>query len=989
MARVFLQDMVDDLPFDALPVNWTSFDLATFSTTKKLWDYQQKAVESAIKVLWKYYDDFVDYQAGERLEVNQERKRRFSDWYRDNGQDRDLSIGLDRANRNLSHLLMEYYEVEDSKIPYEHFINRMSFWMATGSGKSLVLIKLIEVLRNLIQLGEIPPHDILVLTHRDDLIDQLKAHVNEFNAARSDIFIKLRELKEYADAKREHPSLFKEQELTVFYYRSDNLSDEQKEKIIDFKNYDGQGQWYVLLDEAHKGDREESKRQHIYSILSRNGFLFNFSATFTDPRDIITTVCNFNLSEFIRAGYGKHIAILKQEIRAFRGDEEYNDEEKQKVVLKSLMMLAYASKFYEDVRDVRADLYHKPLLLTLVHSVNIEEADLKLFFKELERIGKGAISDDVWQQAKDELWDEFRERPSLMFEEGRRIEIDQQVFEGLSKEDILEHVYNSSSGGEIEISFRPSDKRQVAFKLTTTDKHFALMKTGDMPDWLKDELSRFNVNHRFEEEGFFERINRDDSDINVLLGSRAFYEGWDSNRPNVINFINIGTGTDAKKFILQSVGRGVRIEPFRDKRKRLLQLYNAKEVEEELFCQIKDKVLPIETLFIFGTNRNALHTVIEQLDQEKGEYKQLSLFDISGEAKKHKLLIPTYREADHPLVGQQKPAKFEITPSELDLLRRYIEFIGDDRVLLSMYEAEPEKLRILHHSLTNYDDYYKPDGRSFKNIDLLVRRILDYFSVVPKEFERLKELEEEIRHFKNIKVSLKDISDLQGRIEKVKNYPTLVKELRAQYGILSPEEYMQKARSLSDVEQFDKDGKRIRIKYVANHYYIPVILSEAEKIDYIKHIIKTPSEVKFVNDLERYLENDNKFQEFDWWLFSKLDESLDQVYIPYYDPKTNRISHFYPDFIFWLQRGDSYFIVFIDPKGISHTDYMHKVEGYKRIFEENGNGRKVLEHEGLKVRVFTFLYTDDVNMLTPGYTKYWFDNIGKAIAKILEDSRAE
>jgi len=157
MARIFLQDMVDDIQFDALPVNWTSFDLATFSTKKMLWDYQQKAMESAIKVLWKYYDDFVDYQSGERLEVNQERKRRFYEWYRDNGQDANLDIGLKRLNRNIANLLREYYEVADSRVPYEHFINRMSFWMATGSGKTLVLVKLIEVLRDLIQLGRFRP----------------------------------------------------------------------------------------------------------------------------------------------------------------------------------------------------------------------------------------------------------------------------------------------------------------------------------------------------------------------------------------------------------------------------------------------------------------------------------------------------------------------------------------------------------------------------------------------------------------------------------------------------------------------------------------------------------------------------------------------------------------------------------------------------------------------------------------------------------------
>ena len=59
-------------------------------------------------------------------------------------------------------------------------------------------------------------------------------------------------------------------------------------------------------------------------------------------------------------------------------------------------------------------------------------------------------------------------------------------------------------------------------------------------------------------------------------------------------------GEDAKKFILQSVGRGVRIQPIKNKRKRLLQLYNAGEIDKDLFDLLKDKVLPLETLFILG-----------------------------------------------------------------------------------------------------------------------------------------------------------------------------------------------------------------------------------------------------------------------------------------------------------------------------------------------------------------------------------------------------
>jgi len=80
-------------------------------------------------------------------------------------------------------------------------------------------------------------------------------------------------------------------------------------------------------------------------------------------------------------------------------------------------------------------------------------------------------------------------------------------------------------------------------------------------------------------------------------------------------------------------------------------------------------------------------------------------------------------------------------------------------------------------------------------------------------------------------------------------------------------------------------------------------MAEQEKIDFIKHIIKHKSEINFINELDEYLKNKNNFfTKFDWWFFSKVDETLDEVYIPYYNPKTNKIDKFKPDFIFWLKR---------------------------------------------------------------------------------------
>ncbi|SHE96373.1 Type III restriction enzyme, res subunit [Desulfofundulus australicus DSM 11792] len=973
-----LQDILRDISFDDdLPSAWNTFDLATFSGSKRLWDYQQEVLQHAIKALWKYYQDSADYQDGEPLETNLVRKEAFWQWYRDNGLEDNLAIPLDKQKGNIRRLLEEYYPAEGGVISYQHFINRMGFWMATGSGKSLVLVKMLEILWYLMQRGEIPPNDILVLAARDDLLKQLKAHVEDFNAGWGNVYIRLVDLKAYPDVKRSYASFFPEQELLVFTYRSDNLSDEQKERIVDFRNYDNHGRWYVLLDEAHKGDKEESKRQHIYSILSRNGFLFNFSATFTDPRDILTAVYDFNLARFVKAGYGKRITILKQENRAFKDKEDYTGAEKQRVVLKALLMLAYVRKAYETLPQ-GVPCYHRPLLLVLVNSVNTQDADLKLFFRELKRIGRGEVDESTWQQVREELWTELAEGPELLFE-GERFAADKDLFDAVTRGELLRLVYNAPASGEIEVLLRPSDRQQMTFKLKSTDRPFALIKIGDIARWLKEELKGYEIVEGYEDEGFFHRLNEDDSEINILMGSRSFYEGWDSNRPNVITYINIGMGTEAKKFILQSVGRGVRIESLPGERKRLQVLYNARVVDEGRFRQLKDYALPLETLFIFGTNRSVLQTVIQQLNQEKRREAEHELsLEVNREAVgDHPLLIPTYRESGHTLLQSHAPRKFEIAQDELKRLQDYVAYLGDDRLLLAHHNADPQSIRLLRQCLGNSDWYFNTtDGRRYGRLDILLPRLFAYFRVIPREVEALKPLEDEIRHFRHIKVFLKDIGELQEKIKRVREFPHRRAKLEAKYkaGEFPFDEFLKQAKALGEAETFNKDGHRLQIEYIARHYYIPVLISESNKIDYIRHVIRHLSEVHFLNELERYLgQADNAFKQLDWWLFSKLDETLDEVHIPYYDPNSNRIRHFKPDFIFWMQKGSTYAIVFVDPKGMQQTGYQHKVDGFKQIFLDETGKPKTFSFNNLAAKVFLLLYTQDANQAPAGYREYWFD----------------
>ena len=67
-------------------------------------------------------------------------------------------------------LFKDYYEVDstdnDKYISEFNLFNRACFWMATGSGKSLVIIKVIELINQLKNENLIPKNDILLLMPR-------------------------------------------------------------------------------------------------------------------------------------------------------------------------------------------------------------------------------------------------------------------------------------------------------------------------------------------------------------------------------------------------------------------------------------------------------------------------------------------------------------------------------------------------------------------------------------------------------------------------------------------------------------------------------------------------------------------------------------------------------------------------------------------------------------------------------------------------------
>ena len=975
--KLYLQDIVDDISFENLPAKWQGFDFSRFSKDKTLFDFQQQGLQNALKGLWFYFKD------------KKEDKQSFFDVYRANNFTENFDYDLKkREGKKTAKYLIEYdkdYPAVDSKISFAYFINRMSFWMATGSGKTLIIVKMIEFLGKLIAEKELPARDILFLAHRDDLLDQFKNHIEEFNSFNFDTKINLKNLRDYESVKRENALPFAKNEITVFYYRSDLISDGQKEKIVNFKNYDNGGQWYILLDEAHKGDKEDSKRQILYSILSRNGFLFNFSATFTDPRDFATCVFNFNLSKFVEEGYGKHIYVSAEDISAFRDDNDFSPVAKQKIVLKTLLLLTYINKYFEKIRRVNNALYHRPLLLTLVNSVDVEKSDLELFFRELEKVAKNEIRADLLQTAKEELVQEFSDNTNFIFEELECV-INADLVSGLDYKDILKYVLNANTPGKIEVLKIPGNRNELIFRLMTAEKPFALIKIGDISGWLKDKLEGYEINESFENESYFRRINRDDSDINILMGSRSFYEGWDSNRPNLLLFVNIGVGSDAKKFVLQSVGRGVRIEPQKYQRKRLQNLHNAGVIEDQLFENVKDLILPIESLFIFGTNAENLKEIIATLKAEKQDKNLGEVFIVNPEAQKHTLLVPVYKTAERIFAEERDPQKYPVSREDFDITSQFYEFLGD-KVAVAKYDCEVKVLKKAEESFAEKERYYDFSERnSLFEPELILDRIFDYLGVKSREFEKFKELENEIVHFKKVRFSDGGkYEEMESKIEEIRHYPERQQELDKQYGKIPRKEFERQMSLFEQAGNFEIKNQKISIKYLANHYYLPVIVSETEKIDYLNHIINVDSEVRFIEELEEYLtKSNNLFTQFDWWMFSKLDQTLDEVLIPYYNPKENNISNFKPDFIFWAQKGKRYLILFIDPKGTEHADGYRKIDGYSRIFEmgEPKQSRD-FSYNGFTINTRLLLKPRrGIAEVLENYRQYWFDNFDDFASKI-------
>ncbi|WP_121070109.1 DEAD/DEAH box helicase family protein [Helicobacter pylori] len=917
-------------------------DFKSFDNNKELLDYQQQALINAFRMLVAYFRDF------------KENKKEFYAFY----QKHYSFANCDFAKKKLNHLLKNSFKVENGCVRFENFINRLAFYMATGSGKTIVIIKLVELLSVAMGMGLIPKKNIMFFSANEHLIKQFEKEIEKYNRnkdySKQIDFKNLKSVKNKDFYRAPKDSLMKK--IALFYYRADLMSDEEsKENLLNYKDCWDNGENYVILDEAHKGNKTESKRQAIFSLLSQRGFLFNFSATFTEESDLITAVYNLSVGEWVKLGYGKESVLLKKNnLIAFKELKDLNDREKEIALLKALLLLGMQKRYKVE------GYFHDPLMLVFTHSVNVENSDAEIFFKTLARVIENDDESD-FSKAKDDLLEELK-NPEFLFSDGKDQDYKIKVFkEGLKSMDfkgLKEAVFYASSG-HIEVIINPKNNQEIAFKLNTSDKVFCLIRIGDITEWIREKLKSVKVvskNLSFKEESYFSQIDK--SSINILVGSRAFDTGWDSTRPSVILFLNIGLDDDAKKLVKQSFGRGVRIESVKNQRQRLAYL----DIDEAVKDRLKPNAAMLETLFVIPTNHASLEAILKfQKESENGGENRGSWHEIKLEKTpiKHALFVPCYRKEQTNALKISPSASFKMSEKNFKDLKEHFHLMSEKHFILK-HEIYNPKDYVLLKEMIQTAHFKKVSTWHYKDLDYMISEIKGKLypnQKVPKdEFNALDN--EKIVHFKRIKVKADKKEELVKKIQEVKEYTPLDKERKKiAQGEIDPYDTEKHKQD----KTFEVDGAELlKLK---EHYYTPLI--KAKNCDWLKHVVKVESEINFLKELQETETIKTLQENYDFWAFSKIDEHLDNLFIPYYNNAAER--RFFPDFIFWLQKGGTQIICFIDPKGTKISDYQHKADAYE-LFKGKVFTPKDNPHFKIQVVLKFYGNKDDVG---ENYKDYW------------------
>lgn len=835
----------------------------------------------------------------------------------------------------------------------ERDLNKLAFWNATGSGKTLLMhINIKQYLHYAHKHTKGHDSKILLITPNEPLSQQ---HLLDFNLSGipANIFTK------------NQSGVFSGKEVEII--EVSKLSEESKDKTVAVDSFETQN--LVLVDEGH-GGMSGDQWKRFRDQLSTTGFAFEYSATFGQAisasdkkkKEDLTQeysksiLFDYSYKYFYEDGYGKDYRILNL--------KEDNADFKNKYLTANLLSYYQQLLIYKNKPEIAMQFrLYKPLWVFVGSSVNAVRTENKKETSDVLDIVH-FLSDFL--KNRDEYIKNIElilsNRAGMLDKNGYSIfegsfayleELEltpEEIFEGIN----LEVFHNHNIGANLYLDNLKGANGELGLRVGDTDKYFGVINVGDEKK-LHDLAMNNGIlgNDKEFSESLFTQINlaKPKQEINLLIGSKKFTEGWSSWRVSSMGLMNIGKSEGSQ--IIQLFGRGVRLQGFEFSLKRSQGLDDYQKPEN--LRQVRKHLRPLETLQIFGVKANYMDRFKELLEEEglptnTGDWVTITIptqnkFDIAAsdlkliqvkESESFKRKEIVYLKLDTSVFNNKqvdvdwypkidslesnRTSKVETTKQMCYLESTHLALVDWTKIYFeiqnfkaakgfSNLEIDLYRLREIIQSNTWYKLYIpqdKMDFSSIKNISVWQ----ELTSVLLKKY-----IEQYYLYFKN--------RFNADHIETRTLLPT-DENLILQYDI--------RLNKNEEVYEIEKKFVKLKTDLSESTFKTLKIANQIEAFDNLIHLYKpliylgkgyenrihvfpvalNDAEYHFMKDFEVQVEQ------------IKDKKVLDEVFLLRNQSKKGigffaEGNNFYPDFILWIKKEDKQYLTFIDPKGIRNS----------------------------------------------------------------------
>jgi len=824
-------------------------------------------------------------------------------------------------------------------------LDKLAFWMATGSGKTLLMhINYYQYL-DYAEGSDDLPENILLVTPNEGLSEQHIEALRESSIPCHHFNADTIELQGVG----ENPVKVIEIHKLVEEKSGEGLSVE----VESFGNNN-----LVFVDEGHKGSGKGQTWRQLRETLAEDGFTFEYSATFGQALSKASVnveeeygkaiLFDYSYPRFYGDGYGKdyHIVNLESEV-----DTDLRD----RYLLANL--LTYYEQIYvfnQDPEMLRNTYNIKfPLLVFIGHTVNAttksdvgknEDRTLTDVEKSLDFMARILRNEDNWvPDAIDRI---LRKDAGLVDDEN--IDPFGDALEALCKTNLngdeiynqlLEEMFHVRASSGLDLVNIKNADGEIGLRASGTDDYFGVINIGGdrvFLDRVEGEYQYITVESDQFKKSLFRSINKRDSFINVLMGSRKFIEGWDSWRVSTMGLTNFGRGEGSQ--VIQLFGRGVRLLG----KDRTLKRSAALDVDPPVNLSL------LETLNVFGVRADYMTQFRDYLSEEGIDVDPREVVEVETKTQdyfKNQGLLVVRPEVDSEFVDEvnlELEAASDLTP-EIDIMPNVGVLSSRDESADEFDEKEPRTIPEEYLDLLDWHEIYRNvwqfrQQKGYRNLVCekeTLQKILSnqYYTLYCPESMLEVEQFDDLEQIQQVAVMIlrkyinEFYSERESRWEQSQlSYIPMDDELSRDQGTFvdkytlevktSAEDFLSELQDAIEDDSLytDDSGKPARVHF-DRHLYLPLLAEETsideDEIDYSPPPLNA-GEKRLVTNLKDYFQSQEGKKVLDTWeVFLLRNQSRGKGV-----GLVSNGNRFFPDFIMWLQNGETQHIVFLEPHGM-------------------------------------------------------------------------